>query len=244
MMKLKGMAGISALATLLTSGSALAAQSDEWTYHAEIYALAADVGITSARGQSATAEFADILDDLEFAIFGSLAAKRDKLAFIINMLYVDVESNKTNTRGAVTSHIDVELETFVSTLAAGWELYGSESSSFYGVVGTRLLSLETSLNIQIDPLGQAGESQSSDNWDAVIGVQGRTDFSSDWYLSYYADMGKGDSDFTWQASASLGYRFSPLDIALGYQYLEWQFDDELLADLQIHGPALGLRFHW
>lgn len=217
---------------------------EEWTFNVELYALAADVDITAAGGLSTTAEFDDILDDLEFAMFGSFAAKKDKFAVIFNLLYVDVEASKTRERELITSRLETELETTVMTAAAGWEFYGSETAAFHGVAGARLLSMDTSLSLDIEPLGERSDSESSEILDLVIGVQGRKDFSKHWYMTYYADAGSGDSDFTWQASAAIAYRFSGLDVALGYQYIEWEFDDELLEDLQIHGPALGVRFNW
>ncbi len=228
---------------LLVATLPLATQAEEWNYHAEVYVLAADVDI-SARGQTATAEFDDILDDLEFAFFGSLAAKRGQLALIMNILNVDVKASESNVRGPITTHVETELDTFVTTLAVGWEFYGNETTTLHSVVGARLLAMDTSLKVEVEPFAETGDSKSSDNWDAVVGIQGYANFSDDWYLSYYADAGAGASDFTWQASVSMVYRFSQFDVALGYQSIEWEFEDELLDDLQIAGPAIGLRFNW
>ena len=40
----------------------------DWEYGVELYALAADVKATSQEGEDISADFEDIVDDLEFAI--------------------------------------------------------------------------------------------------------------------------------------------------------------------------------
>lgn len=64
---------------------------------------------------------------------------------------------------------------------------------------------------------------------------------------YYADIGAGDSEFTWQVSAGVLYRASDaLDVALVYRHLEWDIDDSarVVDDLEFSGPALGVVFRW
>ena len=64
-------------------------------------------------------------------------------------------------------------------------------------------------------------------------------------LTYYADMGAGDSDPTWQASASVSYRFDKVDAVLGYRYLDYEFDDSGFIDnLNIGGPSAGVKFRF
>ncbi|MEI8595316.1 hypothetical protein [Photobacterium sp. Hal280] len=217
---------------------------NDWTYSAEVYALGASVDIKSARGRSTTADFDEIVDKLEFALFGAFAAKRDRLALIANILYVNLNDSKVNTRDSVTRRIEAELKAVVSTLGAGWEFNRSDTYVIHGVLGARLLALDTDLTAEADSLGASDFNESTDVWDAVIGVQGRAELSDQWYLSYYADIGSGDSDLTWQAVTSIGYRLENFDISFGYQYLKWQFNEMLLDELEIAGPALGLRFHW
>lgn len=226
------------------TASQLAYADDNWKFNAEVYALGADVSATSILGQDHTAEFDDILDNLEFAMFGSVAAKRDKLALIANLLYVDVSASKDDERGSVSINKNVEMEALISTLAAGWELAKSETSTFHGLIGTRVLTLDTSVSIDVAPLGERSGNESDELWDLVLGIQGRADLSPKWYITYYADIGTGDSDSTYQLSTALAYRFSHFDFAFGYQFIEWQFDDMLLDDLKMAGPAMGFRFHW
>ncbi len=50
--------------------------------------------------------------------------------------------------------------------------------------------------------------------------------------------------FTWQAMASVGYRFKKVDAMFGYRHLKWKFDDSVAAldDLVVDGPYVGVRF--
>jgi len=66
-----------------------------------------------------------------------------------------------------------------------------------------------------------------------------------WYLPYYADIGTGDSDLTWQLFGGIGYMFNWGDIKLGYRYLKYdQDDDKLLQDFTFDGFLLGVGFRF
>lgn len=229
---------------LIAQGYGHQAVAEDWQYSAELYALGADVDVATSFGKDLGADFDDILDNLEFAVFGSLAATRGKFSLYGNLFYVDVDADKNRDIGPATAKLDVGLENIVSTLGAGWAVYESDSARFNLAAGARYLSMDADYELEIEPLGKRSGGNSKSFWDGVLGVQGRKDLSELWYLSYYTDIGTGESDLTWQAVASVSYRFSALDLTLGYQYLRWEFDDKLAEDLEIAGPALGLRFHW
>lgn len=225
--------------------AASAAHAKDWEYSAELYALAADVKATSSLGQAVNADFDDILDNLEFAIFGSFSAKQDKLTLFANLFYVDVEAKENKTAGPVSLSAEVGLENFVSTLGAGWAVFDNGGTTLNVLGGVRYLAMDTSIQLTIDPPGvQPQRSESESNWDGVVGVQGRTALADRWYLTYYADVGTGDSDLTWQAIAGINYQFEAVDVVLGYQYLKWEFDGQALDDLEMAGPALGVKFHF
>ena len=79
--------------------------------------------------------------------------------------------------------------------------------------------------------------------DGILGISGQTDLDDDWYLSYYVDGGKGESDFTWQVELGINKRLRNVDVVAGYRYLEWQFDDDDTFDeLNVSGPYIGTRF--
>ena len=66
-----------------------------------------------------------------------------------------------------------------------------------------------------------------------------------WFIPFHLDIGTGESDFTWQGFAGLGYRFKSLDVLVGYRYLYWDFEDNAaLDDLDVSGPGAGVRFYF
>ena len=66
-----------------------------------------------------------------------------------------------------------------------------------------------------------------------------------WFLPYYADVGGGGSDFTWQASAGIAFKAARwADIALVYRYLAWDIGGDVIEDIDFSGPALGVVFRF
>ena len=60
----------------------------------------------------------------------------------------------------------------------------------------------------------------------------------------YSDIGAGDSEFTWQLFAGIGYRLNWGHIRMGYRMLSWEFDDDdmVMEDLDLYGPIAGVTF--
>jgi hypothetical protein len=50
--------------------------------------------------------------------------------------------------------------------------------------------------------------------DGIIGMRGYFMLGDNWSIPYYADIGTGGSDLTWQLFGAIGYRFSWGDIRL------------------------------
>ena len=103
--------------------------------------------------------------------------------------------------------------------------------------------MKTDIGLSVGPLtGPVSEKETY--LDGIFGIEGRVDLNDRWYLAYYADIGTGDSDLTWQALAAVGSRFERFDLGIGYRYLDWQFDDGPLDELTVDGPYIGARFYF
>lgn len=83
---------------------------------------------------------------------------------------------------------------------------------------------------------------------AIIGVRGRwTPFAgTGWYFPYYADVGTGDSDNTYQLNIGVGYAFHWGDIALTYRDIKYEqgSDDKFLKKAEISGPTFNYTWHF
>ena len=108
--------------------------------------------------------------------------------------------------------------------------------------------MKPDLSVSVNNQGHSF-SDSGSVLDGVIGLRGVTPLSEQWFLTYYADVGTGDTDSTWQALGGLGYRFQSVDAVAGYRYLKWNFDSnnaggKLFDDLDFSGPYAGVRFRF
>jgi hypothetical protein len=109
------------------------------------------------------------------------------------------------------------------------------------------LNYALSGNVGSIPVGdRAGvRSVSVRNWDGIVGVKGRFSFGTDrrWFVPYYADVGAGDSDLTYQLLTGIGYSFQWGEMVAQWRYLS--YDLGLKIDkLSFNGPAVALNFRW
>lgn len=88
-------------------------------------------------------------------------------------------------------------------------------------------------------------SEDRDLWDGIVGVRGEARLGgSRWFVPASLDLGAGSSDFTWQASLGLAYRFGWGDLLLTYRHLEYDTDGKLLNNFRFSGPAFGATFRF
>jgi hypothetical protein len=85
------------------------------------------------------------------------------------------------------------------------------------------------------------------NWDAIVGLKGRFAFgeSRKWFVPYYADIGAGDSKFTWQAMGGVGYSFGWGDVVAAWRYTDYDMKSgKKIESLNLNGPAIAAVFRW
>ena len=226
------------------------APSDRWVYGGEFYMWGADIGGETTSGAPVDIDFNDLFDNLELGFMGTLAAAKDKWTLFGDFIYLDVEDDDKSTANIlgspVPTKIDVELEGFITTLGGAYSFLETDSTRLNLVAGARYLWLEADVDVDIGPV--SGDGTESDHvWDGIVGLRGKTELNEKWYLTYFADVGTGDSDTTWQALAAISYRFKKVDAVIGYRYLEWDFDkgDMLnFDDLDLSGPFAGVKFQF
>ena len=118
--------------------------------------------------------------------------------------------------------------------------------------GTRMIDMKNTLNWSTSSSiaalpGQSGTSTvDASYWDAIIGVKGRYAFGQDarWFLPYHLDVGAGESEFTWQVSAGVGYRFGWGSMFATWRYLEYDFKSGPVQSVSFNGPVFGASFQW
>ena len=144
------------------------------------------------------------------------------------------------------------MKAWITTLGAGYNVVDNERATLDLIGGARYLSLDVDAKLNLSRGGvllqtsrQKKTSESDHVWDGIMGIKGRINLNDKWYMPYYADVGTGDSDLTWQALSGVGYTFKWGDVLLVYRYLDYNFDsDFMLDDMNVSGPALGAKFYF
>jgi hypothetical protein len=166
---------------------------------------------------------------------GLVGARKGKWSLMTDVIYLDLSDDGQVASGVNAS---VGLNAWVVTPVVGYNLIEQDKLRLDILAGARYLYLKTELG-----LGSARVDDSGSNWDGVAGVRGKLSLAKNWYVPYYLDVGTGNSKLTWQVFGGIGYRFEKVDVVAAYRYLDWDFDDDnVLDDLNIGGPFLGVKF--
>ncbi len=234
------------------------APSDAWQWTGSLYLWGAGIDGTTRFGSDVSVSFGDILDNLDFGVLASLEAQRGKWFVLGDIVYLDVSAGQASSRpvlpglpgGGVTidSTAAVGVKGTVFNLVGGYELVQDRNLTLHGVFGARYLSLDATVNLAITTggLGRSVNVNRSENkLDAVVGLRGRARIDDRWFVPFYLDVGTGQSDFTWQAFAGIGYNFGRSDLVFGYRHIGWEFDGSgLLTDIAFSGPGLKYSYRF
>lgn len=241
---------------------------DKWTFTLTPYLWLPTVDVSlkyDLPNREADSEVEAGPSDLEMAFMISGEARKGKWSLFTDFIYLDFGTMDSYVKsfGGTNINASIDLGTKSSlsgdlwTLVGGYALVQEPGATLDVIGGFRYLGLESktdwSLSATInDPdsgetLDASGSiSQDANLWDGIVGVRGHVRLgNSNWWIPYYADIGAGDSDLTWQAMAGLAYNWSWGDVVLAYRYLSYdEGDDKLLQDVTFGGPALGVTFRW
>jgi len=243
-------------ALLLASGAAAAGSADDWQYAGTIYLWGAGINAETARGSTVDIDFNTLVNNLNMAFMGAIEARRREWSLVADVIYLNVGGDGQGTVAVpiapespvlVDVDADVKARAWILNLHGAYNLLTSEQASLDVLAGARYLEMKIDFGVDLsaEP-GQATIRRSvSDNvWDGVVGVKGRVNLADRWYLPYYADVGTGQSDLTWQVFAGVAYSFDWGEMSLVYRRAEWEFDDKRLDNLQVSGPAAAVTWHF
>ena len=258
-----------AVTVLLSSTAGAQVRPDDWQFRALIYAylptISGSTTFPAGSGSNVNADSDKILDSLKFAFMGTLEAQKGRWGAFTDVMYLNVSGSKSGTRdltiggvelpAGVSSNASLDIKATVWTLAANYRVLAAPDAAYDVFAGARLVDVTEKLgwefSANVGPVvgpGQTGSSQTKlDNWDAIVGLKGRFNFGQnrEWFIPYYVDIGTGNSNFTWQAVAGIGYAFHWGDAILTYRYLDYNFkSSSRIDDTTIKGPLLGVTLRW
>ncbi|NOR56062.1 MAG: hypothetical protein GQ531_07615 [Sulfurovum sp.] len=234
------------------------AQSSQWEHELTIYGWLPTLGGTlnytipgdptdptdpDTEGESS------VLDNIDAVFMGSYEIRKDKWSFLIDGIYykmsdaqavtVNLLLNRTLTAGS-----QQEFTSWIVSGYAGYNLIDNDQGRLDMIAGVRYFSLELDVDLFLNNR-QKSFSPSTDFTDALVGIKGYYNINQNWYVPYLFDIGTGDTDLTYQAEASLGYRFDWGNILLTYRYIHYESDDTFLVnELDMYGPKIGVVFNF
>ncbi len=256
--------GIACL-VLTAAGPSRAAEQpppDTWQFNLLLYGWLPSIDGTlqygdPAAGSGSEVDASTIIDDIQMIFMGGFEARKSKWAFMGDVVYLDMADDKNNSMNlglgigsGVTIDVgaQTELTGWLTHLAGAYNITTAPRGTLDFLFGTRYLALDTDIDLKITgplppTLPTKNLSRSVDVLDGVIGVRGQVPLIGDLYLPYHLDVGAGSSQFSWQAIAGLGYRFSWGGLLLDYRHISFNMgEDELIDTFSLSGPVLGVMF--
>ncbi len=253
----------------LSSPGALAQAAGTWKWTASIYAYLPDISgkttFPQGSGSSLTLDAETILDNLKFTFMGSLEAHQGKWGMYTDVIYMDLGNTKSGARdftlggssipAGLDGNLSYDLKGAAWTLAGLWRASSDPASTMDVVAGARLFDMKQTLgyeftgNVASIPVGEReGRSVAElSNWDAIVGMKGRVALGQDrkWFIPYYADIGTGESDLTWQVMGGIGYSFKWGEVVAAWRYIDYEMKaGKKIESMSFNGPAIAAVFHW
>ena len=232
--------------------------------------LEADLKFSAPNGTTGEPEVSvdpdDYLENLDAAVIVSTDIRKGKWLLAADFVYMEVSSSDSSVRSidfgrsAVSTELDigtdVDTKSFITTFGGGYQVVDLSWLQMDLIAGARYLWIEADLDWELSGEIQGPENvegfarsgshtEDADVWNGIGGLKGRFRLGDGrWSIPFYADVGTGDSDVTWQIYTALGYAFSDrFDMTVGYRHLEFDGDDDqLFQELKLSGPVLGARF--
>jgi opacity protein-like surface antigen len=248
------------IASAMLLAAPIASQASDWEYSVTPYLWLPTISIDSARVVDKNSSNdgpldigpTDYLEALDFGFMITGEARNDKLVMKGDLIYLDFSvDDKDGKWGGNT--FDASLKGTVPTILAGMNVIKTSNYHMDVLAGWRRadLDLKFDRSARLTPFSPLKKSLTYD--DFLVAINGEYQFSdTKWSMPYYADIGAGDSDMTWQALIGIDYAFESWKLHLNYRHLDYDFGDMGNATLPImqdvglvfSGPSIGAKFEF
>jgi hypothetical protein len=219
---------------------------DEWEYKLiPLYLWATDIEGSTQFGTGAvtpvSVEFSDAVDTLEGALTLQFEAHKGNKGIIFNLSHINMTPGGVLPNGAA---LDIDLTDNIVELAG---IYRPQNDNKLEVLyGLRYSDYELDATI-----GSMSALTLDESWlDAFVGLRTNVAVSEKSTISLRGDVGAGDSDMTWSASAFYDYRINDkFSSLIGYRWLDYDLElgsgeDLFVYDVTYQGPVLAVMYRW
>ena len=219
-----------------------------WRWSVTPYLWGSDLkgDVTFPSGQSIGGElkFNDILDHLDFAAMLHVEGHRREWGMFFDATYLSMSDDTTH--GPISSDADIKFGMY--ELAAVFTP-GAAAGPFSAFAGVRFVDMTLDMVFSgPGPIGPVSRSANKSYADFLIGARYVFSFSERWALSLRGDVGFGDTEQDWNATAMVGWRFGRQlndAVLVGYRHLDVEVEEDgRKTEVQFDGPFLGVMFGW
>ncbi|GAD90538.1 MULTISPECIES: hypothetical protein [Vibrio] len=238
----------------VVSTSSIANESDDWQFSlAPLFVWGSNLNGNAEAGSGSLPLDLDFKNDLLSNLdavftFHFEAQKKDLILFAEYQNMTLTPSSTTPFGGTV----DVTFKNQMGELGVGYVVGKMDNTNFEVLAGVRRLEQDISMNITGAPLPFPTSLSTGDTWyDGFVGGRVKTQFADKWQFVFRGDVGGGGSDFIWNTSAIVDYRFMDWGSAFfGYRAMGYDFDNgkddsnKYAIDVVMQGPLAGLNIHW
>jgi hypothetical protein len=265
-----GLPLLCSLAALVPAHAFADTTTGDWQWRATVYLWLPSVGGETSfppdgGGPPIEITSDQVLDAINFTFMGGFEGRKGAWGIAADVVYVDLGAHKNATRdfglgvievpASVDANLRLDISGWLWSLTGTYAALQSDRFTLDVLAGTRLLDLEERLGWRfngdissIPLLEQSGSSHARNTlWDAVVGVKGRASFGAEgrWYLPYYLDVGTGESDFTWNGIAGLGYDFGSVEVLGAWRHVDYDLGHhQPIRSIDFDGPAVGVTFRF
>lgn len=231
---------------LLAAGPALA-QGAPWTYQASLYGWLPGVSTTvdTAFGTvESESSGSSSLSDLQMAFMGTFQARNGKWGVIGDLIYTDLGQSANSPLQLRFRDADINLSMTAFSGYLTYRVHEGNRAAVDLVGGFRYFNVELDTTLNSADSRPSVDLGGGENWAVpLIGARAIVPFNDKWFGTAFADFGTtGSDDQTWQAFASVGYKFDERWSAqLGYRYMSVEKEiGNADSTFDLSGPLLGV----
>lgn len=223
------------------------AQADDWDWIVTPYLWATTIGTDLERtvpptgGTSSDSSFDDIIDKLDGAFLMHVEGQGDDFGVFADFIYFGLGDENDRERFRTESDLDAR----VFDLAGVWRMGDGRFQGFDLFGGLRYIDLD--VTVLFDPVNPAFANSTYDSgqtfYDLLVGARYTAPLSDRWGVTLRGDLSGGDTEGTWNTSATLSYRMQSGYWFLGYRYMAAEFEDrDSTTEITLNGPMFGYGF--
>jgi hypothetical protein len=250
--------GVMSSALFLTTSQA-AAQDWEWKVAPYLWGVTTsmDLYVNDNQVIGTELDFSDIVDKLDFAIQARIEGRKDKWGFFFDATWLDTGDSLTLSEAGNPALDGTDLKTDLGMAlveTGGFYRPSGEAHGFDLLFGVRVISADIDIDVTVPEQPTETVSSSDTLTDGYIGARFIAPLSDHWAMSVRGDIGAGDTDLSWSATAMFAYEFGQNNnygFLFGYRHLVLEFESTFSAlgenfdselDLTMSGPVVGFMF--